>query len=130
MNRRYIQRYWYLIVASAAILIATFALVVMQYRSVQRTEAQTRATMEANLELHLLEMVDEAKRDTFDHANHILHGIRQQRIRERNIPSIERAFTRTIRRYPEVQDFYVIFFDRGKQDETWHALKFIRPDKN
>lgn len=130
MNRRYIQKHWYLIVASAAILIATLALLVMQYRSVQRTQAQTRATMEANLELHLLEMVDEAKRDTLDHASHIMHAIRQQRIRERNIPSIERAFTRTIRRYPEVQDFYVIFFEPGKQDETWRALKFIRPDKN
>ena len=83
----------------------------MQYRSVQRTEAQSRATMEANLELHLLELVNDAKRDILDHANHITHSIRQQRVRTQNIPSIEGAFTRSTRRYPEVENFYVVFFE-------------------
>ena len=102
----------------------------MQYRSVQRTEAQSRATMEANLELHLLELVNDAKRDILDHANHITHSIRQQRVRTQNIPSIERAFTRSTRRYPEVENFYVVFFDAGMENETWKAYKFVQPDKS
>src|SRR5215218_10065361 len=128
MKRPRIQKYWYLIIASAAILIATFGLLLMQYRSIDRTEAQARATMEANLELHLLEMVDDARRDIIDHANHIMHSIRQQRVRDRNLPSIERAFTRSLRRYTEIKEFYVVFFDRGMENETWKALRFIPPN--
>ena len=131
MNRwRDLHKYRYLIVASGAIIIATFALVILQYRSAQRTEAQARATMEANLDLHLLELVNEAKRDTLDHANHIMHALRQQRVRDRNVPSIERAFTRALRRYPEVESFYVVFFEPGQEAETWRALRFVPPDPN
>ena len=70
---------------------------------------------------HLLELVNDAKRDILDHANHITHSIRQQRVRTQNIPSIERAFTRSTRRYPEVENFYVVFFDAGMENETWKA---------
>jgi len=127
---RDLHKYRYLIVASGAIIVATFALVILQYRSAQRTEAQARATMEANLDLHLLELVNEAKRDVLDHANHIMHAIRQQRVRDRNVPSIERAFTRALRRYPEVESFYVVFFEPGQEAETWRALRFVPADAN
>lgn len=129
-NRKGWRKYWYLLVASGAILSATFALLIMQHRAINRAEEQTQRTIEANLDMRLLELTDEAKRDTLDHANHIMHGIRQQRVRERNIPSIERAFTRTLRRYPETENFYVVFFERGSENETWQALKFVRPDAN
>jgi signal transduction histidine kinase len=129
-NWRDIKKYRYLIVASAAIIAAIFALLLMQYRSVKRTQEHAQKTMMANLELHLFEISEEAKRGILDHANHIMHGVRQQRVRDRNIPSIERAYTRQARRYPEVEDFYVVFFERGQEAETWQALKFVRPDPN
>lgn len=129
-NRKGWRKYWYLLVASGAILSATFALLIMQHRAINRAEEQTQRTIEANLDMRLLELTDEAKRDTLDHANHIMHGIRQQRIRERNIPSIERAFTRTLRRYPETENFYVVFFDPKTENENWQALKFVKPDAN
>lgn len=123
-----IRRYRYLLIASAAIVIAIFALLFIQYRSVKRNQEYAQKTMRANLELHLLEIADDAKRGVLDHANHILHSIRQQRIRERNIPSIERSFTKLVKRYPEVEDCFVVFFDSGRENETWRALKFVRPN--
>lgn len=124
------RKYRYLIIASAVIVGAIFTLLLMQYRSVKRTQEQAQKTMKANLELHLFEISEEAKRKILDHANHIMHGVRQQRIRERNIPSIERAFTRLTKRYDEIEDCYVVFFERGQETETWQALKFVRPDPN
>jgi signal transduction histidine kinase len=129
-NWREFQKYRYLLIASTAIIIAIFVLLVMQYRSVKRTQELAQKTMKANLELHLFEISEEAKRKILDHANHIMHGIRQQRIRERNIPSIERAFSRLAMRYSEVEDCYVIFFERGQEAGNWQALKFIRPAEN
>jgi|GEM_PF-3377880 len=121
-------RYRYLLIASAAIVIAIVALLFIQYRSVKRNQEYAQKTMRANLELHLLEIADDAKRGVLDHANHILHSIRQQRIRERNIPSIERSFTKLVKRYPEVEDCFVVFFDSGRENDTWRALKFVRPN--
>lgn len=129
-NWRELHKYRYLIIASAVIIGAIFALLFMQYRSVKRTQEHAQKTMKANLELHLFEISEEAKRRVLDHANHILHGIRQQRVRDRNIPSIERAFTRLEKRYDEVENWYVVFFERGQEAETWKALKFIPPDPN
>lgn len=129
-SRSEIWKYRYLLIASAVIVVSIFALLWMQYRSVKRTQEQAQKTMKANLELHLFEISEEAKRKILDHANHITHSVRQQRIRERNIPSIERAYTRLTKRYPEVEDCYVVFFERGQEAETWQALKFIRPDAN
>lgn len=125
-----LRKYRYLIIASSAILIATFGLLLMQYRSAQRAEAQARATLEANLDLHLLGMVDEAKRDMLDHANHIFHSILQRRVRERDIPRLERAFTRAERRYLEVENFYVVFFEGGSDNQTWQVLRYESPDAN
>jgi signal transduction histidine kinase len=51
-------------------------------------------------------------------------------VRERNLPGLERAFTRASRRFPEVGDFYVVFFDRGRELETWSALHYLPPDAN
>lgn len=125
-----IKKYRYLLIASVVIVIAIFALLLMQYRSVKRTQEHVQKTMKANLELHLFEISEEAKRKILDHANHIMHSVRQQRIRERNIGSIERALTRLTKRYTEVEDCYVVFFERGREAESWQALKFVRPDPN
>ena len=62
------RKHWYLIAATAAILAATLTLVLMQYRSARRTEAQAQAILEANLDLHLLALVAEARRDLVEHA--------------------------------------------------------------
>jgi len=126
---REMHRYRYLLIASAAILVAIAVLLSIQYRSVKRSHENAQKTMRANLELHLLEISDEAKRDILDHSNHILHSLSQQRIRERNIVSIERSFTKLAKRYPEIEDCFVIFFDGGHENETWKALKFVTPEK-
>lgn len=125
-----IKKYRYLLIASAAIVMAIFALLLMQYRSVKRTQEHAQRTMKANLELHLFEISEEAKRKMLDHANHILHAVRQQHVRDRNIPKIEQVFSRLTTLYPEVKDFYVIFYERGREKETWQTLKFIRGDEN
>ncbi len=123
-----LQRYRYLLFASAVILITTFALVWSQYRSAQKAEAQAQQTLRANLDLHLLGLVDEAKRDMLDHANHIFHSITQRRVRERDVPRLERAFTRAARRYEEVGDFFVVFFDGSAENRIWRVFRFQPPN--
>ena len=122
-----LHRYRYLLIASAAILVATFGLVLMQYQAARRAESQARQTLEANLDLHLLGLVDEAKRDMLDHANHIFHSILQRRVRERDIPRLERAFTRAARRYPEVENLLVVFFENDGERQNWRVLRFEPP---
>lgn len=123
---RDLRKHWYLMAVTAAILAATLALVWMQYRSVKRTQEQTQKTMRANLQLHLFEITEEAKRAILDHASHILHGIHQQRVRNRKLALIEQSFSRLSSLYPEVEDFYVIFIERESDAATWQALKFLR----
>ena len=124
------QKHWYLVAATGTILLATLALVLMQYRAVRRTEAQARAILEANLDLHLLALVAEARRDMVGHADHVAHSIYQRLVRERDIPGLRRAVTRAAHRFPEVRDFYVVFFDPGREQETWRALRFVPADVN
>src|SRR6266850_3661969 len=124
------QKYRYLIAASGVILAATLALLLMQYRSARRTEAQAQATLLANLDTHLLAIVDEAKRDMVEHADHITHSITQRLVRDRDLPKLARSFTRASRRFPEVRDFYVFFFDKGQDTRNWRALRYVPPDLN
>ena len=124
------RKYRYLIVASAVIVLATLALLLMQYRSARRTEAQARATLLANLDTHLLAIVDEAKRDMVEHADHVTHSITQRLVRDRDLPKLARAFTRASRRFPEVRDFFVVFFDKGQDTQNWRALRYVPPDLN
>ncbi|MEZ5345712.1 MAG: HAMP domain-containing sensor histidine kinase [Pyrinomonadaceae bacterium] len=122
-----LKRYSYLLIASAVILVAILALLYMHYQSIRSTQEQTVATMKVNLELRLLEISEDAKRGILDRANHIMHAFRQNRIRERNIPVIEEILTTLTNRYPEVEEFYVVFLEPGKEDETWRSLKFEPP---
>ncbi len=124
------RRYSYLLIASGVIAVAILTLLFMQYQSVTKNREQANATMRANLKLRLFEISEDAKRGIMDHANHIIHSVRQKRVRERNIRSLELAYTRLTRRYKEVKDCYVVFFEKGMEDETWLALKFFRPDKD
>ncbi|MCB1025841.1 MAG: HAMP domain-containing histidine kinase, partial [Acidobacteria bacterium] len=64
-----------------------------------------------------------------DRANHIMHAFRQNRIREKNIPVIEQILTTLTNRYPEAEEFHVVFLEPGKEDESWRSLKFIPPEK-
>lgn len=125
-----LKRYSYLLIASAVIVIAILALLYMQYQSIRRTQEQTKATMRANLELRLLEISEDAKRAILDRANHIMHAFRQNRIRERNIPVIEEILTTLTNRYPEAEEFHVVFLEPGKEDESWRALKFLPPGQS
>src|SRR5258705_7748138 len=124
------QKYRYLIAASGIIVAATLALLLMQYRSARRTEAQARATLLANLDTHLLAIVDEAKRDMVEHADHVTHSITQRLVRDRDLQKLARAFTRASRRFPEVRDFFVVFFDKGQDTQNWRALRYVPPDLN
>ena len=124
------RKYRYLSAASGVILAATLALLLMQYSSARRTEAQARATLLANLDTHLLAIVDEAKRNMVEHADHITHSITQRLVRERDLPKLAQAFTRASRRFPEVHDFFVVFFDKGQDTRNWRALRYVPPDLN
>lgn len=127
-THRYFKRYSYLLVASGVMLVALSALLYLQFRSNRAIEQHAEATLRANLELRLLEVSERAKRGILDHANHIMHSFRQNRIRERNVPVIERILTTLTNRYPEVDEFYVVFFEPEKERETWRALRFLAPD--
>ncbi|MCI0491140.1 MAG: HAMP domain-containing histidine kinase [Blastocatellia bacterium] len=125
---RIIADRWYLFVALAAILLPTIVLAAMQYVSVRRTEAQARATLEANLDLHLLGLIDEARRDLVDRASYITHSVSHSRIRSRNLPGLARSFTRAMRRYPEMRDLYAIFFEKGNEMGAWQVWCYVPPD--
>jgi signal transduction histidine kinase len=127
---RDIKKYRYLLIASAAIVIAIFALLLMQYRSVKRTQEQVQKTIQANLERHLFEVTEETRRGIIDHANHIIHSIRQQYVRDRKIPTLENTMTGLRYRYPEIENIYVVFFEAGFEQETWNALKLVMPESN
>lgn len=127
-NRLKFKRSSYLPVASIIITLAIFALLFMQYRSIRHAQDQREATLKANLQLRLFEISEDAKREILDHANHIMHSFRQNRIRERNIPIIERILTTLTNRYPEIDDFYIVFFEPDLENETCQALKFVRPE--
>jgi signal transduction histidine kinase len=127
-RRKILAHRRYLIIALIAILIPTLTLAVMQYLSAQRTEAQAHATLEANLDLHLLGIVDEAKRDLVDRASYITHSISHRRIRDRDEPGLARSFTRAVRRYPEISQLYAVFFERGNETGAWRALRYQPPD--
>src|SRR5262245_38697055 len=122
------QKHRNLLAATGTILVATLTLVLMQYRSVRQAERQAHSILQANLDLRLLALVSEAKRDMVEHADHITHSIYQRLVRERDLPGLQRAFTRAARRFPEVQNFYVVFFEAGREDETWRELRYIPPD--
>lgn len=124
------QKHRYLLAATGTILVATLALVLMQYRSVRQAERQAHAILQANLDLRLLALVSEAKRDMVERADHITHSIYQRLVRERDLPGLQRAFTRAARRFPEVRNFYVVFFEGGRENETWRALRYHPPDAN
>jgi signal transduction histidine kinase len=75
--------------------------------------------------LHLQSLVAEARRDLIAHADHVAHSIYQRLVRERDLPGLQRAVTRAARRFPEVRDFYVVFFAPRQERETWRALRFV-----
>ncbi len=127
-RRKILAHRRYLIIALIAILIPTLMLAVMQYLSIRRTEALARATLEANLDLHLLGIVDEAKRDLVDRASYITHSISHRRIRNRDAPGLARSFTRAVRRYPEIRQLYAVFFERGDETGAWRTLRYQAPD--
>lgn len=102
----------------------------LQYKSIRQVQDKTNAASQANFRLRLFELSENSKREIIDHANHIIHTIRQKRIRDRDITRIERVFTKLVRRFPEVEDCYVVFYDKGKVKETWEAYKFLRPVEN
>ncbi|MDQ3650379.1 MAG: HAMP domain-containing histidine kinase [Acidobacteriota bacterium] len=125
--RNIITRYGFLIVALGVILVATLALVIMQYRSVRRTEAQTRAALEANLDLHLLGIVDEARRGMVDRASYITHSLGHNRLRDRDVDGLALSFARAKRRYPEIGELYGVFFERGAEGGAWRVLRYVAP---
>ena len=122
------QKHRNLLAATGTILVATLTLVLMQYRSVRQAERQAHSILQANLDLRLLALVSEAKRDMVEHADHITHSIYQRLVRERDLPGLQRAFARAARRFPEVRNFYVVFFEGGQENETWRALRYVPPD--
>ena len=89
---RRLKKYWYLIIATGAILLATLALVVMQYRAARGTESQAQATFVANLDIHLLALADEARRDMVEHADHVSSGAAVEPFRQRGFDPSDNLF--------------------------------------
>ena len=46
-----------------------------------------------------------------EHADHITHSIYQRLVRERDIPGLQRAVTRAAHRFPEIRDFFIVFYE-------------------
>ncbi|MGH9944891.1 MAG: hypothetical protein ACRD9R_21285, partial [Pyrinomonadaceae bacterium] len=126
-RRKFIARRRYLGIAMIGVLLPTLALASMQYFSARRTEAQTRAALEANLDLHLLGIVDEARRDMVDRASYITHSIGHNRLRDRDLDGLARSFARAKRRYPEIDELYAVFFERGAEAGAWRVLRYVAP---
>ena len=126
-HRKFISRRRYLGIAMIAVLLPTLALALMQYLSARRTEAQTQATLEANLDLHLLGIVDEARRGMVDHASYITHSLGHNRLRDRDVDGLARSFARAKRRYPEIGELYGVFFERGAEAGAWRVLRYVAP---
>ncbi|MDQ3686476.1 MAG: HAMP domain-containing histidine kinase, partial [Acidobacteriota bacterium] len=105
----------------------TLALALMQYLSARRTEAQTQATLEANLDLHLLGIVDEARRGMVDRASYITHSLGHNRLRDRDREGLALSFARAKRRYPEIGEIYAVFFERGAEGGAWRTLRYVAP---
>lgn len=126
-HRKFISRRRYLGIAMIAVLLPTLALAFMQYLSARRTEAQTQATLEANLDLHLLGIVDEARRGMVDRASHITHSLGHNRLRDRDANGLALSFARAKRRYPEINELYGVFFERGAEAGAWRVLRYVPP---
>lgn len=110
-----------------AVLLPTLALAFMQYLSARRAGAQTQATLEANLDLHLLGIVDEARRGMVDRASYITHSLSHNRLRDRDEDGLARSFARAKRRYPEIGEMYGVFFERGAESGAWRVLRYVAP---
>jgi len=126
-HRKFISRRRYLGIAMIAVLLPTLALALMQYLSARRTEAQTQATLEANLDLHLLGIVDEARRGMVDRASYITHSLGHNRLRDRDAHGLAISFARAKRRYPEIGEIYGVFFERGAESGAWRVLRYVAP---
>jgi hypothetical protein len=58
----FIKRHGFLLVAFGVMLLATLMLAVIQFFAVKRIEAEAQAALEANLDLQLYALVNEARR--------------------------------------------------------------------
>lgn len=129
--KTFIKRHGFLLIALGLMLVATLMLAVIQFFAVKRTEAEAQAALEANLDLQLLAMVNEARHEMMEHASQITHSIPHSRVRERDTEGLARAFTRAMRRYPEMRELYAVFFERGAEENgAWQAFRYVPPDPN
>jgi signal transduction histidine kinase len=116
---------WLQYSAFAAVLAATVALAFIEYSSVRRAERQAKATLEATLDLQLLTMADDARRDMLEHANYILHSLTHARVRNRDVLGLTRVYSLASERHPEIRDLYAVFFPRGREDAPWQVWHFV-----
>jgi len=124
----FIKRHGFLLVAFGVMLLATLMLAVIQFFAVKRIEAEAQAALEANLDLHLYALVNEARRDMYERASYITHSISHARVRNRDTEGLGRAITRATRRYPEMKQIFVAFFERGAETEAWQVFRYEPPD--
>lgn len=129
-HRKFIARRRYLGIAMIAVMLSTLALALMQYFSARRTAAQTQAALEANLDLHLLGIVDEARRGMMDRASYITHSLGHNRLRDRDTEGLALSFARAKRRYPEIEELYAVFFERGAESDAWRVWRYVAPAPN
>jgi hypothetical protein len=124
----FIKRHGFLLVAFGVMLLATLMLAVIQFFAVKRIEAEAQAALEANLDLQLYALVNEARRYMYERASYITHSISHARVRNRDTEGLGRAMTRAVRRYPEMKQIFVAFFERGAETEAWQVFRYEPPD--
>jgi signal transduction histidine kinase len=112
----------------ASLIVATLStalLFALQVVAVRESAARARAGLEASLDLHLAELVHEARRDVLERAGHITHSVGHRVIRSRDLPGIAETFARARRRHPEARDFVAVFFPAGDEEAPWRVLRYV-----
>jgi len=121
---KFLKQHGYLVGATATILAAMLALCVIQWFALQRTQREVEETLKANLDLRLVSMVDESRRDMMDRASYITHRLSHNRVRERALDGVACEFARVVIRHPEIGSLFVVFFARGDEQGAWRAYRY------
>ncbi len=126
----FIKRHGFLLVAFSVMLVATLMLAVIQFFAVKRTAAEKQAALEANLDLQLYALVNEARRDMYERASYITHSLPHTRMRKRDIEGMAQRYTQAMRRYPEMRQLYAVFFERGTDADAWRVFRYVPTDSS
>jgi len=58
---------------------------------------------------------------------YVTHSLGHNRLRDRDAAGLARSFARAKRRYPEIDNLYAVFFERGAESGAWRVLRYVAP---